>query len=109
MLKQPSHITLKTHKTGFHLEMTETVKLRRLHKETKLLCVKAVPKVLWLDKSLLAAASRFIHLVLTGPGTSEVQVGKLRLCRVTILPAYTLHACPATYCPPEALLSSLSR
>lgn len=44
MLKQPSHVTWKTHKTGFHLEMTETVKLR-LQKEKKLLCVKALPKV----------------------------------------------------------------
>lgn len=30
MLKQSSHATLKTHKTGFHLGMTETVRLRRL-------------------------------------------------------------------------------
>lgn len=35
MLKQPSHVTWKTHKTDFHLEMTETVKLRRLQKEKK--------------------------------------------------------------------------
>lgn len=42
------------------------------------------------DKALPAAASSFLHLVLTGASPSEVQVGKLRLCEVTILPAYTL-------------------
>lgn len=40
MLRQPCHFTLKTRKAGFHLEMAETVTLRRVQEEKELLCVK---------------------------------------------------------------------
>lgn len=102
-LKRPCHFTLKTRKAGFHLEMAETVMLRRVQEEKKLLCVKGraclrsdeekrpVAGARAEDKSLLAAARPFLHLVLVDASPSEVQVGKLRLSEVTILPSYTLH------------------